>query len=297
MRWGFYSNLPVAALLIFVGATAGSSAIVVMMLQNVVDVIVQLFELYAIRQVIARDAEAFPYGAGKLENFAAFLWAVLTIPAAVYVLVTAAGELVAPDTVQYGVTIVAILVSATRLTILYVALQRVQRRMGASSPVLVAYQADTLVDMLSNWGVVLSLAAALALVSAGAAGVGDRVDPAVALVVAVYQLTLGGRIMLGNYRALMDLPLPVVEQLTVMRALAERHAAFEHIGAVETRVSGDDRIVDVELQFAPGTTIGHVEDVARSLRCDLGRRLGDLELRVAPRTDALSVEPPAGEAG
>jgi divalent metal cation (Fe/Co/Zn/Cd) transporter len=290
MRWGFWSNLPVVALLIGVGATASSSAILVMMLQNVVDVIVQLFELYAIRQVIARDAEAFPYGAGKLENFAAFLWAVLTIPAAIYVLATAAGDLVTPDAVEYGVTILAILVSATRLTVLFVALRRVRERMGASSPVLEAYQADTLIDMLSNWGVVLSLAAGLALVSAGVASVGDRLDPAVAIMVAVYQLGLGGRIMLGNFRALMDLPLPVVEQLTVMRALAERHAAFEHIGAVETRVSGDDRIVDVELQFAPGTSIAHVEGVARGLRADLGPRLGGLEVRVAPRTQVLSAE-------
>jgi divalent metal cation (Fe/Co/Zn/Cd) transporter len=295
MRWGFWSNIPVAGLLLVVGASAGSSAIVVMMLQNVVDVIVQLFELYAIRQVIARDAEAFPYGAGKLENFAAFLWAVLTIPAALYVLAIAADDLWTPDSVQYGVTILAILVSAARLTVLYVALRKVRSRMGASSPVLTAYQADTKIDMLSNWGVVLSLGAAFGLVAAGAESAGYRVDPAVAIVVAVYSLVLGGRILLGNFRALMDLPLPVVEQLTVMRALAERHAAFEHIGAVETRVSGDERLVDVELQFAPGTTIADVEEVARGLREDLGPRLGDLEVRVAPRTNVLSVDVVGGD--
>ena len=283
MLWGFWSGLPVAALLIVIGVTARSSAVTVMMLQNVVDVIVQLFELYAIRQVIARDAEAFPYGAGKLENFAAFLWAVLTIPAAVYVLVTAFGDLIAPDHIQFGLTIVAIAVSATRLTILYVALKRVRRRMGASSPVLAAYVADTMIDMLSNWGVIVSLVAAFALVAASMGAVGDRIDPAVASVIALYQLSLGAGILLGNFRALMDLPLPVVEQLTVMRALAERHAEFEHIGAIETRVSGDDRMVDVELQFLPGTALEYVEDVAAELRDDLSRRLEGLELRVAPR--------------
>lgn len=283
MRWGFWSNLPVTGLLVYVSLTASSSAVLIMMLQAVVDVIVQLFELYALRQVIARDAEEFPYGAGKLENFAAFVWSVLTVPAAVYVLYGAGLDLARPSGVVLDLTLVGVAVSATRLTVLWAALRRLMRRVSRPSPVLASYKADTVIDACSNYGVMLALVAGGVLVEVGLPGLGDRADPAIAALIGVYQLVVGASILWANFRSLMDLPLPVVDQLGLMRVLAARHREFGDIGVVYTRQSGAERQVEVELSFAGDVSLVQAGTVAARLRDDLVALWGEgVRFRLAP---------------
>ena len=284
MRLAFWSGVPVSVLFVVIGAVSGSSAIIVMMLQGVVDVCVQLFELYAIRQVIRHDVESFPYGAGKLENFGAFLWAVLTIPAAVYVLLTAALRLWHPGEVAYDLSIIAVVVSSARLTTLWVLTSRLRRRLANPSPVLVSFRADTVIDSLSNYGVLLSFGLALLLLWIELPALGDRVDPAVALMIGAYQLVVGVTILRGNFRSLMDLPLPVIDQLTVMRVLAEHHREFERIGMVSTRSLGNERHVEVELAFAGDTPVRRVDETARRVARSLGERIDELRFRLAPVT-------------
>jgi cation diffusion facilitator family transporter len=284
MRVALWTEIPVSVLLIVVGTLSGSSAVLVMTLQAVVDICVQLFELYAIRQTIRRDVEAFPYGAGKLENFGAFLWAVLTIPAAVFVLVTSGLKLWQPDAVAYGLSTLAIAVSATRLVLLWVFTARLRRRLKTPSPVLVSFLADTKIDTLSSLGVLLSFAIAVGLLAAGLPALGDRVDPGVALLIGAYQLAVGVTILRGNFRSLMDLPLSVVDQLTVMRVLADHHRDFEHIGMVSTRSHGNEKYVEVELAFADDTPVPEIARLSQRIEASLGHWIDELRFRLAPVT-------------
>ena len=85
MLWGYVTLFPLMALFIVTAVLANSSAVFVYSVNFAITIAVQSFSLYAIRQVMRENTFRFPYGAGKLENFAAFLGGVLNVPSGIYV--------------------------------------------------------------------------------------------------------------------------------------------------------------------------------------------------------------------
>ena len=85
MLWGYVTLFPLMALFIVTAVLANSSSVLVYSVNFAITIVVQSFSIYAIRQVMRENTFRFPYGAGKLENFAAFLGGVLNVPSGIYV--------------------------------------------------------------------------------------------------------------------------------------------------------------------------------------------------------------------
>ena len=79
MLWGYFSLFPFAVMFVVMAALANSSAVVVYTVQSAISITVQTFSIYAIRQVMGGNQFRFPYGAGKLEDFSAFLLSLIHI--------------------------------------------------------------------------------------------------------------------------------------------------------------------------------------------------------------------------
>jgi cation diffusion facilitator family transporter len=282
MLWTFFTLIPLTAMFIVMAVLTDSAAVVVYILQCAVALTVQAFSIYALRQVLRDDTFRFPYGAGKLEDFAAFLCGVLYIPAGLYVIYSASDRLVHPPAVGYLLGMVPILVETVRQVTLYVLLVRLSRRTRAPSPLLRAYLLDFRVGWLTDVGVFVAFATGWLLVTSGRPGLGDRVDPAIALAVAVYMLWVGVSLVRNSFRSLMDLPLPEPEQLRVLKALAEHYAEYEGIGCVYTRKSGSRQFVEIELAFPAQRTLAEIEATSARIRESLEAGVPGLRFRVVP---------------
>ena len=280
MLWGYFSLFPFTAMFIVMAVLADSSAVIVYTVQSAISISVQTFSLYAIRQVLAGNRFHFPYGAGKLEDFSAFLCGVLYVPTGVYMAYDAAQRLLHPVDVGYALGLVPILASAARMAILYVAVARLSRRTEAPSPLLRSYLLDYRVGVLSDVGVISAFVVGWALVGSGWPGLGDRVDPLVGLAISLYMVWVGVWLVRRNFRSLMDLPLPEDEQIRVMKVLARHYAEFEAIGTVYSRTSGSARFVEIELSFPDEMRLSEIDRLSARMKDELGAELPGLRFRI-----------------
>ena len=282
MLWGYVTLFPLMALFIVTAVLANSSAVFVYSVNFAITVAVQSFSIYAIRQVMRENTFRFPYGAGKLENFAAFLGGVLNVPSGIYVAYAASLRLLDPEHVGYGLSMIPIAVEAARMVVLYVSVSRLARRTQDPSPLLHAYLLDYRVNVLSDCGVLVAFAAGWLLVHNGLGTLGDRMDPLVALAISVYMIWVGVVLVRRNFRALMDLPLPEEEQLRVMKVLAAHYADFETIGTLYTRSSGKQRFVEIELAFPGRRTLDEIGALGAHMEEALAAEVPGLTFRVIP---------------
>ena len=119
MLWGYFSLFPLSAMFIVTAALPHSSAVIVCNVLSAISVTVQSFSIYALWQVLRQDTFRFPYGAGKLEDFSAFLCGVLFVPAGLFMAYEASQRLVHPHDVGYLVGLVPVTLSAVRVASLY----------------------------------------------------------------------------------------------------------------------------------------------------------------------------------
>jgi len=282
MLWGYCSPLPICAMYIVSAWLSRSTALGVYAVQCPIAITVQTFSIYAIRQTIGQNTFKFPYGAGKLENFSAFLCGVLYVPTGLYMVWDATLRIVHPRDVGYVLGLIPIVISAVRMVILYRAVRRLAHGSVAPSPILRAYLIDYRVGMLGDLGVIVAFAMGWLLVYSGLSAVGNRVDPLIGLALAVYMVWVGAWLVWRNFRALMDLPLPESEQLRVMRALAAHYAGYEAIGTVYTRSSGKLRFVEIELMFPGDRTVAEIRSLGEAMEQSLAAEMPGLTFRIIP---------------
>jgi cation diffusion facilitator family transporter len=237
------------------------------------------------RQVMAEDVYTFPYGAGKLENFSAFLCGFFYVPSAVYLIYDALHRLQHAPDVGYLLAQVPVIISFSRMVVLYLLVRRMMRRTSNPSPLLRSYLLDYRIGLFSDAGILVSFAVGWALVRLDLPVIGDRVDPAVALVIASYMIWVGVSLVRHNLRSLMDLPLAEKEQLAIMRVLAGHYAEYDSVGTLYTRSSGKRRFVEIELGFDDDQTVGHVRKLSRRMEAALTAELPDLAFRIVPVPD------------
>jgi cation diffusion facilitator family transporter len=282
MLWAYATLFPLTALDVVVGVLSGSSTILVYVIDSGICIVIQGFSIYAMRQVMRADTFRLPYGAGKLENFAAFLAGVLMVPSGACVIYLAVTRLLHPEAVGYGLAAVLLVIETARIAVLYASVRKLAHREETPAPLLQAYLLEWRVNLLSDVGVFVALAAGGLLAAAGLTGVGDRVDPAIALAISAYMLWAGVVLVRRNFRALMDLPLPEEEQLKVMKVLAEQYSTYETVGTIYTRSSGKSRFVEIELGFPETRSLMEITELGREMEEALAASVPDLVFRVIP---------------
>jgi divalent metal cation (Fe/Co/Zn/Cd) transporter len=70
------------------------------------------------------------------------------------------------------------------------------------------------------------------------------IDPVVTIILAVYMLVNGSRLIVKNFKSLIDLPLFEKDQMKIMEVLVREFDIFENIGRVYTRRSGNTRFIE-----------------------------------------------------
>lgn len=286
MIWEYASMFVMLGLFISVSVVANSEAVYVVAMQYLVSIIVNSFALYAIRQVISENVYTFPYGAGKLENFSAFLSGFFYVPFALYIIYDAVNRLQYAPEVGYLLSELPMVVSLSSMLVFYLLVRRIIRRSTNPSPLLLAYLLDFRIALFSDFGVLLSLLLGWVLVKCDLSAIGNRIDPLISLVIAFYMIWAGFSQVRQNFSALMDLPLSENEQLAIMRVLARHFDDYDTVGSLYSRASGKRRFVEIELGFNEMHSIRHVDQLGRKMELDLGAELPDLTFRIVPVCEA-----------
>ena len=286
--WGQLTLIPLTALFIATAWLANSASVIVICVQSAIAIVINSFSLYALHQVVRNNVYQFAYGAGKLENFSAFLLGVFYVPSGLYLAVNAIDRLHHPPVVGYELSQVAIVFSALRMLVLYLLVRRLARQSKNPSPLLRSTLLDYRLCWINDLGVCVALFIAWACIGIEAPGIGSRIDPSVALAIALYMLWIGASLVWHNFRALVDLPLPEKQQIEIMRVLAHHYQHYDSIGTVFSRASGNRRFVEIEMGFAGNQTIEHVQTLSLQMENDLTAKVPGLSFKIFPMVHAPS---------
>ncbi|MEI6066583.1 MAG: cation diffusion facilitator family transporter [Methylococcaceae bacterium] len=280
--WGLAVEVPIVIMMITSAVLADSAALIAIAAQSGIALVINGFAVYAMLQVMRENAYNFPYGAGKLENFSAFLCGIFYVPSGLFVIFESVERLIHAPEVGYLLGLIPVSITFLSGAVLFIFASRLMRRTHNPSPLLISYRADYLIGMLTDGGVIIAFAIATVLVDLGEPAIGDRIDPAVALAIAFYMLWVGVSLVRQNFRALMDLPLSEDEQIMVTRVLARYYTDYDFLGILCTRSSGTRRFVEIELGFNGKKSMEHVHVLSRNMVEALGEELPGLHFRIVP---------------
>ena len=139
---------------------SGSAALIAMAAQSGIALVINSFAVYAMRQVLKENVYDYPYGAGKLENFSAFLCGALYVPSGLFVLYDSIERLIEAPEVGYLSGLIPVAFTFATGALLFTLSARLMKRTADPSPLLVAYKADYFIGACTDGGVLVAFALA-----------------------------------------------------------------------------------------------------------------------------------------
>jgi cation diffusion facilitator family transporter len=231
-------------------------------LESVVNLVAAIAALIALTVAIRAPDEEHAYGHSKAEYFSSGLEGLLILIAAVSIVVTAIPRVLHPTGLNavglgIGVSIVASLIN------LGVAWQLFQAGKRYHSITLEANARHLLTDVWTSVGVLVAVAA-VALTG------WDRLDPIIALVVALNIVWTGVGLVRRSASGLMDAALPEDERATIQRILDryEREEDIEFHG-LRTRQAGAHRFMSVHVLVPGDWSVDRGHELLESIERDI----------------------------
>ena len=285
-----YAWLSIAAAIITIGLKTvaylitGSVGILSDALESGVNLIAAIIALAALR-VAARPADdEHHFGHGKVEYLSAGAEGVMIFAAAALIIVEAISRLLHPEELEkIGIGLVITLVATAINLGVGLLLIRVGRHQR--SLILEADGKHLLTDVWTAVGVVVGVA--LVAITGWL-----RLDPIVAILVALNILYTGGRLIQRAGRGLLDAALPADQQAQVHDALKPFVSDEVHFHAITCRESGRDRFVSMHVLVPGSWTVQQAHDLIEDVEQAVGTALPHalVDTHVEPREDPRSYQ-------
>jgi cation diffusion facilitator family transporter len=225
-------------------AITGSVGLLSDALESLVNLAAAIVALLALSAAARPEDEEHRYGHSKAEYFSSAFEGALILLAAASIIYTSVGRLVAPQPIEQvalgvGISVIASLINLCVARILF----RAGRR--HHSITLEADAHHLMSDVWTSAGVIVG-------VSAAAMTGWQRLDPLIAILVALNIIRTGASILRRSLMGLLDTALPDDLQRKITEILA-RHAKKEGVRfhALRTRQAGAWRFVDFHV-LVPG---------------------------------------------
>jgi cation diffusion facilitator family transporter len=266
-----FAWLSIAAAILTIGLKTaaylitGSVGLLSDAMESVVNLVGALMAL-AMLTIAARPAdEDHAYGHYKAEYFSSGVEGTLILIAAVSIGVAAIERLVNPKPLeQIGLGLgVAVAASLVNLGVALVLLRAAKRHQSIT---LEANAHHLMTDVWTSAGVVVGV------IAVGLTG-WNRLDPAVALVVAANIVWTGVRIVRKSVLGLMDTALPIDEQNLIRDVLEPHRQSGVEYHALRTRQSGSRRFVSLHILVPGMWNVQRGHQLAESIEEDIRRAL------------------------
>ncbi|MBT8137547.1 MAG: cation diffusion facilitator family transporter [Gammaproteobacteria bacterium] len=214
-------------------------SILASLVDSMMDAVTSVINLVAVRYSLTPADDEHRFGHGKAESLAALGQSAFIVGSAVFLVLHATERLIHPVPLQQVRLGIGVIVFATVITLMLLALQRYVIRETQSD----AIRADSLhytSDVLVN----LSVIAALLFSTIG----WQHADALFGIAVAGYICWGAWQIGSSAVNALMDRELPEEIQLR-LRGIATSHPGVHGVHEMRTRRSGRDYFVQMHLEF------------------------------------------------
>ena len=277
----FYTLIPFTILYLAIGFLSNSLIIIAVALDYGLSFIVQLFAFKSIRTILKMNTLKFPYGTGKLENFSSLLYGSLVIPTSLFIIFTSIMRFISPPAfISFGIAHIPLIPSLIRSVWLFQWSRRLMKTTG--SPLAHSYYINFKICTLFDIGVLIGISCALALVTFGYGVIAYLFDPAISLVLALYMIFCGITMTIGNFKVLIDLPLPEDDQLKIMSVLAQEYESYENVGNIYTRISGKRRFIDIELYLRKDMSVDEIMSLRQRMETNLKKHFRDIHFNLIP---------------
>ena len=273
-RWSVGVGVAVLSLKLGAWALTGSVALLSDALESIVNVVAAAVMLWAVRVAHLPADEDHPFGHGKAEYLSAIIEGVLIGVAAALTINAAWERFLSPRAVRsVGEGIVVSVVASLANTALGVYLLRAGRRVRS-----LALEADghhVLSDVITSAGVVLGVAAARLTGW-------WRLDPLIAMLVALNILWVGWRLVRRSMGALMDELADPEEAREMERELDEaaRRLGARGVRRLRLRRVGPAAQADVQMLVDPEMPVGRAHSLCDALEEAARAAHPELELMV-----------------
>jgi cation diffusion facilitator family transporter len=265
-----------AVLKIVIGISVSSIAIISEGIHTTVDLAASLIAFYTLRTAMKPPDKDHPYGHGKFENLMGLIQGGFIIVPSGYIIYRAVhhvfshrdvifGENLQGLDLGIGVMILTVMVNA----ILGIWLRRIWRQTGSEAIRANAYH--QFADLYTSIGVV----AALFLVRL----TGNVVfDPVVAILVAVYAIYLGWKLMFASADTLLDREASpeVIKRITEIIARSQPDILEYH--KLRTRRAGQMVFGDIHILFCRDATIEATHKMMDQLEEVIEREVGNVDI-------------------
>ena len=236
----------------------GSVSLLSDALESIVNLAAALLALTMLRVAASPPDENHPYGFSKAEYFAAGIEGALIVLAAAGILASAIPRLVEPQPIQAALLGLALSAAASGINLgVGMLLIRVGRREHS-----IALEADghhLMTDVWTSAGVIAGVA--LVFLTGWL-----RLDPLVALAVAVHIVWIGLRLMRRSWKGLLDAAISIEDTGEVTRLFTEysrRYGVSFH--ALRTRQAGARRFISFHFLVPDAWTVAQAHQLSEEI--------------------------------
>lgn len=281
--WVLATLLPYTMITIAIGALSNSLTIFCIALDSGASLVLHTFNMVSIIMILRQNRFSFPYGTGKLENFSGFLYAIIIIPMTLVIINSALDRyLHPPATIDLGLAQVSPVLGAIRACVLLVWISTLCKRYPDYSPMTQSYYVNLKLTLIRNFSMVVGLLFGIWMLSLGHFKAALAVDLIIGVSVSLYMLYCASRLLVRNFRSLIDLPLPEADQYRILNTLIAEFDAYEGVGNLYSQLSGSLRCIQIELYFNEKTTVQEIENLRESLEQRLREHFSKLEFHLIP---------------
>lgn len=268
--WSIPLALGVMGLKFVAWFLTGSIALYSDALESTVNVIAALAAFIAIGYAQKPADTDHPYGHHKAEYFSAVLEGVLIVVAALLIVHEAIGGLIAPVQIEAPALGLAINGSAAVINGIWAyVLIRAGRRYR--SPALSADGHHILSDVVTSVGVIVGLILAIMFDQ-------PRLDPLLALIVAINVLWQGSKVITASVGGLMDQAIDPADEVRIHQIIkAEADGAIE-AHDIKTRMAGRVSFVEFHLVVDGGMTVEQSHTICDRLEAALKREVDGIQV-------------------
>jgi len=243
-----------------------------------------LASLYAVLASLRGNPDQFPYGTGRLENACAFVNVVLLCVCAVFSLSVAAKRLFMGAAVEpkLGVAMILLFLSLGCNIAFFTALRLIGKKEKNKSPIHDSYYMMYYTATIRDAVVAVSMLIGVILYTHWHLQPA-RIDAIISAALAVYIIAQAGPLVISNFRALVDFPLPEKMQIQILKVLGKHFDAYEDIGRIFNTHRGNKQVIEVELVFSKNLPLASLHELQNIMQEELRELLPQAEFRIIPQ--------------
>ena len=264
-RLSVYSNSSLVVMKVVVGILMGSVAVLSEAIHSAIDLLAAMIARYSVKKSAEPADKEHRYGHGKFENLSGMIEGALILVAAAIIIYEATIRLlggIEVDLLVAGMVVMGI--SAVMNFLVSRKLMEVAKRTDSLALEADAYHLKT--DVWTSAGVFV----ALALIQ-----ITDihALDPAVALVVAVFIIHAAYDITRRSAEGLVDKSLPEAEMKLIERIIKEHQTEVLNYHKLRARKMGPERQIDLHMVVPRSLSVKEGHDLVDQLERDIKKEL------------------------